>query len=1634
MSTAINAMLVKQSAASQSIDLNEKFGDGYTFSVVSSNGAAVDASIDADGVLTLDYGSLGHSDIRIIATDAQGHSVTDDFRVRVAGDNAYTIAVLPDTQDYTKGYAPSETFNHMTQWLVDNKDSLGIQFVSHVGDVTYTNTRAEWAKAVEAMSILDGKIPYSLTSGNHDIASGGNASSRTQDYLSEYFSVERQSQVPGFGGTYDKEPTNFQNNYYTFTAPDGTKWMSLSLEFGPRDDVLRWAGEVVEAHPDHRVMLTTHSYMAGDGRVNPTSEELTWDNGATGYGVGNDIKGASDGDGIWDAFVSKYPNIAFTFSGHNFIDGAETQVNYGAGGQPVMQMFVNYQNGVARELTGNGNSADGNNGGNGAIRLITIDPDNNKVYSETYFTEFDDYLDGFRGKEELDRDGLTGNFRGHQEEFDVDLSAPDAWGIAKAGDDQFVNAADGDVANVTLDASKSIVVEGDVVTYTWKDADGNVVATGANPTVEFESGTRVLTLEVTDSKGHVSTDAVRVTVSGERTLMSENFNDGGAEGWSVPTAVQKLVTFGSSTDFGLPAMTGGADDVLSFPHFTQQQHLRLDPEGASIPADGVVRSYSLVMDVLIPDEEAWTAIVQTQNANSGDAELYLRNDGNGVGSFGTVGAYHGAFKYGEWQRVAFTFDYDSASNTTVMSKYIQGELVGTQTLSDAYRYSIDANDGFLLFTDGGSDTSRGYASSILFSDKALSQSEIAGFGTADADGISAAPIAGATQFDFRDGSLSATWGSGKLATPAVAAADTPLKVVGSVHSGDTEGTLKDLTNKGTNTLIWNDDEASNWSDYVFEVSLSTTDRTGQVGVVFNHQDSENFYRLTFDVNGNARTLVKVQDGVSTVLAEAHQGLAMGMEHDLKVVSVNGEIRAFIGGKDIFGGPVVDASPLQTGTVGVYSSAQDTATFDNVIVNKAVLTAHGESAARALDTGDGTAALSLTATGSYGPDEITAYRWLLDGELVGQGKDVVIDLPNGTTGLTLEVTDSAGKVSSDFVKVEIAEKSSLLLDEDFDSGLLSGAWTMVDEGEDASWLVDGNTKTVDSDEANWYIEDGKLVQDANVYSRQLTNSRNSNDSDVWGRGYSPLGDGDYILRKGTYMLYEGEGASQWSDYSVEFTFSGGGNDSLGLMFYYQDEDNYYKLELDNTFGLYQLTRLVDGVETILARTAGRYTVNEDQDLRVDVNNHVIDITLDGERIFEDRIEDRKHDGGTFGLYNWSADNGVTYDDVKVVMLDQPPTAPELSANRVSEKATAGTVVGELSSTDPEGKALTYTLANDAGGLFRIATGNGTVQIVLNGALNYDAARSHTIEVLVSDGSKTTKAEFTIDVIDVIDVNNPVPTPVNTAPANVAFAGQAIAENADLGAIVGTLSATDAEGDAITWSLSGGDGKFALKDVNGVMQVVVNGSLDYETQASHTVTVIASDGKLQTSTNFTISVADIDEGNLPEIPGDGGDNELEGDAGDNLLTGKGGDDILSGAGGNDELKGGKGSDELDGGEGDDLLIGSTGADTLTGGDGADTFFFSAVQHSNRKNTDVITDFDPSEGDIIDLSGIDANGRKGGDQTFKFIGQDDFGGKPGQLRFETSKGLTVIEGDTDGDGKADFVLHLDGKHSVTADFFDL
>jgi 3',5'-cyclic AMP phosphodiesterase CpdA len=1575
----LNAMLVRRGGEPQSINLTEKFGAGYTFTVEGTNGAAVAATVGADGVLTLEFGELGHSDIRIVATDAAGGTVTDGFRVRVAGENAYTIAVIPDTQDYTDTPRITHIFGDMMQWLVDNKDSLGIQFVTHVGDVTQHNFINEWTIAEAAMRKLDGEIPYSLLPGNHDLGPSGSAVDRSQDNLSTYFPVAEQSKLPGFGGVYDKEPQSFANNWFTFTAPDGTKWLSLSLEFGPRDDVLRWAGEVIEGHLDHRVMLTTHGYMAGDGRVGSITPQLTGENAGPSYGVGNSVEGASDGDGIWSKLVSKYPNISFTFSGHNFIDGAETQIDYNAAGEPVLQMLVNYQNGIAREITGNGNPALGSNGGNGAIRLITIDPENDAVYTETYFTDLDDYLDGFRTKEALDRDGLTGSYRGHQEEFQgIDLSNPTVNAYAKAGSDLVVEAAEGDAAAVTLDASRSILPEGAEVTYAWKDADGRVVATGIKPTLELGSGLHRLTLEVTGADGFVSRDAVLVTVKGEGTLLADNFNDGDATGWSAAGTV-RLADYGTPQDFALPAMSGGQAELLAFPKYTAQQFLKLDLPQSGAAAGGKLSSYTFVMDLLIPKEADWLAFFQTDAGNASDAEFYLRNDGDGTASLGISGNYQGDFQYGQWQRVAFSFD-KQANGSTVIRKYIDGAFIGQQTDSGG-RFDIDPAKGVLLFSDDGADTSRGYANSLLFSDRVLTATEIAGFGRADADGIASAAIAGATQFDFTGGKLDATFGTGKLSVPN-AAVSTPLKVVGTALSGeaDGEGTLKDLTNTGTNLLLWNEAAARQWQDYVYDITLSTNDNSGKIGVVFGYQDQQNHYRLTFDVDGNARTLVKVQGGVETVLATVPRGIVMATEVDLRVAMVGGEIRVLLDGHDVFGGPVVDAKPLAGGTIGVYSQTQDTASFDNVMVNRASLTAHGEGAARGLDTdGDGLAAVAVTAGASFGPDAITGYRWLLDGEQIGTGKDAVLSLPVGTRSLMLEITDATGRTATDLVKVETAAKDNIRLIDGFGGSLAD--WRLVSEGENGV-------------AANWRIEGGRLVQDSDVASRQLTNNGNASNPNLWDSGWSPLGDGDYVLRKGAYALYEGDGAFDWKDYSVAVTLKAGGSDAMGLLFYYQDAKNYYKVELDGQYGVFQMVRLVDGIESVVSRTAGRFALDRDLRLSVDVKDHVIDVRIDGERVFENAIEDRTHPGGSFALYNWGAAGGVSYDDVTVVSLAGDilgtagddllagTAAADVIAGLAGDDALSGLAGGDLidggagddildgGEGDDRllGGAGDDALDGGAGddrleggdGDDAIEGGDGFDTLVLQGAAGailIDLASGQASAAGLGTDSFSGIEGFRLGAGDDVATLVAGAGPVGPIDGGAGQDRLVLTGSGTLGALTG-IERLDLQGD---WTVAGAGADITFQDRaqslsigRGFAGIISDFGQEDRIElagiaaskvalgAGNLLTVTTADGpltlKLDPADDYTGMAFTLEQNGeggvfLRYAPANAGDDVFTGGNGADVYDGGAGDDVIAGGAGNDRLLGGAGDDKVDGGSGADQVAGGAGDDALKGGSGED-----------------------------------------------------------------------------------------------------
>jgi hypothetical protein len=96
-----------------------------------------------------------------------------------------------------------------------------------------------------------------------------------------------------------------------------------------------------------------------------------------------------------------------------------------------------------------------------------------------------------------------------------------------------------------------------------------------------------------------------------------------------------------------------------------------------------------------------------------------------------------------------------------------------------------------------------------------------------------------------------------------------------------------------------------------------------------------------------------------------------------------------------------------------------------------------------------------------------------------------------------------------------------------------------------------------------------------------------------------------------------------------------------------------------------------------------------------------------------------------------------------------------------------------------------------------------------------------------------------------------------------------ENSANGSVVGTVSASDPNGDSLSYSITGGNtsGAFAINTGNGVLTVANSTALDYETitQFGLTVRVADPDG-FNDSATVTVALNDVDEGtpnNTPDI---------------------------------------------------------------------------------------------------------------------------------------------------------------------------
>ena len=193
----------------------------------------------------------------------------------------------------------------------------------------------------------------------------------------------------------------------------------------------------------------------------------------------------------------------------------------------------------------------------------------------------------------------------------------------------------------------------------------------------------------------------------------------------------------------------------------------------------------------------------------------------------------------------------------------------------------------------------------------------------------------------------------------------------------------------------------------------------------------------------------------------------------------------------------------------------------------------------------------------------------------------------------------------------------------------------------------------------------------------------------------------------------------------------------------------------------------------------------------------------------------------------------------------PENTDGSANRIS--------LGTVSAVDPEGDTLTYSIeGGNAAGLFEIDAAGGELFYTGGGEDYETGSTSFELTVRASDGDQTTDTTATVNVTDVAE-----------APAF----GQAgyvfeLPEDTDGSAnriSLGTVSATDPEGDTLTYSIEGGNAArlFEIDAASGELFYTGTGE-DYETgSTSFELTVRASDGDQTTDTTATVNVTDVAE---------------------------------------------------------------------------------------------------------------------------------------------------------------------------------
>ena len=323
-------------------------------------------------------------------------------------DHAFSIAVVGDPQRISLGdyYQGTKKMEQLFSSIADTAKERKLEHVFVLGDLTHMGYRndanlaavhydppltGEWETAQKAVFQLNAAgVPYMLCRGNHD------------DYMmDDYFNVpEYTDQFKGIGGFYSdsdakhpkcreqKNPEgyiywsalrgHYENsivNAYKALEICGKKYLFVTVDFNPTENVVKWVDHILGEFPDHRAIVITHSFLEQSGEFRLTEK------GETMFPLGYTA------DKLWDMALKNHNNLSMVFCGHIFATTPVYSTSIGVHGNVVHQLLVDpqgYDTGKTPEGEVKGGKQD-----TGLVLYMNFSEDGEKITFDYYSTLLD---------------------------------------------------------------------------------------------------------------------------------------------------------------------------------------------------------------------------------------------------------------------------------------------------------------------------------------------------------------------------------------------------------------------------------------------------------------------------------------------------------------------------------------------------------------------------------------------------------------------------------------------------------------------------------------------------------------------------------------------------------------------------------------------------------------------------------------------------------------------------------------------------------------------------------------------------------------------------------------------------------------------------------------------------------------------------------------------------------------------------------------------------------------------------------------------------------------------------------------------------------------------------------------------